>query len=89
MEFNSLPGQPEVSSTASAATVSTPNSIAVGASPTNCQKPTKTPENMMPNDAGTTKSFFRPRRRKDYDMGAVMWEMGLVGGVAQGAALLF
>jgi len=84
VEFDSLPVEPSASSTASGATASTPTSVP---SPTDSQKPEKTCENMMPcNGGGRSLSVFGHDERKGYGFWAVIWELGLLGGVIGGAA---
>lgn len=88
VEFDSLPVEPSASSTASAATVSTPSTATP--SPTDSQKPVKTCENMIPCNSGERSvTVFGKDYRKDYGFWAVVWELGLIGGVIGGAAVLF
>ncbi|MCJ1249930.1 hypothetical protein MMC30_007156 [Trapelia coarctata] len=87
VEFDSLPVKPSASSTASGASVSTPTS---GPSPTDSLGPTKTCENMIPCNGGERSvTVFGHDQRKEYGFWAVIWELGLLGGVIGAAAVLF
>ena len=90
VEFDSLPVEPWASSTATAVTVSTPSTSTHGPSPTDSQKPAKTCENMIPcNGAEKAVSMFGHDQREGYSFWAAGWELGLIGGVVGGAAVLF